>query len=101
MDQRSKALDQTQRPLFVAKYRGGVILVKDGVTRIVKSVVFSAEQKIWQLLTAQANHDEYDDLSYVEDPENHDIKTIDVTTKKGGPSSLTKEFNKRTTTDLM
>jgi hypothetical protein len=66
------------------------------VTRIVKSAVFSAERKIWQLLTAQAKQDEYDDLSYVEDPDNHDIKTIDVTPKKCGPSSLIKEFNKST-----
>jgi hypothetical protein len=85
--------------LFLAQYRG-VLLVKDGVTRIVKSVVLSAERKIWQLLTAQAKHDEYDD-SYVEDPHDRGIETIDVIPRKGRLASLIKEFNKRTTTDLV
>ena len=51
--QRKAATDQTKEHLFLATYQG-VLLVKDGITRMITSVKFDAMRRIWVVLAARA-----------------------------------------------
>jgi hypothetical protein len=85
--------DKAKRQLFLAKYRG-ILLEKDSVIRIVKSVEYSDARKIWGLVAVRAKQDEYDDRDYFEDPDKLDTIIVDVTRRKDGAQALIKKCNK-------
>jgi hypothetical protein len=90
--QRPQILDSTQQHLFLAKYLD-ILLIKDDITWIVTSVNFTVDRACWTLTTATALLDKYDDRVYFADPDKLDTITIDVSSKRSGPSTYIKEFN--------
>jgi hypothetical protein len=83
--------DETKRHLFLAKYRD-VLLVKDGVTRIITSVQFDAARSTWAVLAARAKQDRYDDRIYHADTEMPDVISIDVKRGKDKLQGFIKDF---------
>jgi hypothetical protein len=57
------------------KYRG-ILLEKDSVIRIVKSVEYSDAHKMWELVAVRAKHNEYDDRNYFEDADKLEIPSL-------------------------
>jgi hypothetical protein len=91
--QRPRIGDSTKQHLFLAKYLD-ILLIKDDVTRIVTGVNFTEDRACWTLTAATALQDKYDDRIYFADPDKLDTITIDVSSKRTGPSTCIKDFNK-------
>jgi hypothetical protein len=91
--QRPQIGDSTKQHLFLTKYLD-ILLIKDNVTRIVTGVNFTVDRACWTLTTATALQDKYDDRIYFADPDKLDTITIDVSSKRTGPSTYIKDFNR-------
>ena len=90
--QNTRLKDGTKQHLFLAKYLG-ILLIKDGVTRIVTAATFSDARSIWLLTATKAKQDKYDDRIYIADPDCMLAITIDISAKKGGLATYIKDFN--------
>jgi hypothetical protein len=90
--QRPPIGDSTNRPLFLAKYLD-TFLIKDDVTRIVRGVNLTADRACWTFTAATALQDKCDDRMYFADPDKLGTITIDVSSKRTGPSIYIKECN--------
>jgi hypothetical protein len=84
--------DGTKHHLFLAKYLG-ILLIKDGVTRIVTAATFSNARSIWLLTATTVKQDKYDDRIYIADPDRMLPITIDVSITRPGLATYIKDFN--------
>jgi hypothetical protein len=87
--------DSTRGHLFLAKYRD-VLLIKDGVTRIITSVQFDETKKKWTVRAARAKMHKYDSRIYEVDTTTPDEIPIDVGTGKSAVGPLIKQHNSPT-----
>jgi hypothetical protein len=83
--------DSTKQHLFLAKYLD-ILLIKDNVTRIVTYVNFTVNRACWTLTAATALQDKDDGRISLAAPDKLDTITIDVSSKRTGPSTYIKEF---------
>jgi hypothetical protein len=85
--------DSTRGSLFLAKYRD-VLLIKDGVTRIITSVQFDETRSIWTVRTARTKRHKYDSRIYQIDTATPGVISIDIGRAKSEVGASIKEFNK-------
>jgi hypothetical protein len=87
--------NSTRGHLFLAKYRD-VLLIKEGVTRIITSVQFDETRKKWTVRAACAKMHKYDSRIYEVDTATPDEIPIEVGRGRDAVGPLIKEYNSPT-----